>query len=219
MQNDWFTIFKVKATARAHMSKIWQFQLYFLNCWSFCYQTLFDSALSWAKVSYKEIELLYSRSRLQQNFKMSLNVNCLSRWYLLNAFTTKLSMVVHQCESDCLPKRLVCCLQGQGHSERSFNQNITFQYIFWAADPFLTKVLMAYHHKLDCGVKRLDCCVLWSRSRTQERLKIPANVHLGDNCRTFCNQTWYGGVSLWAGVSWKKIGLLSLSSRSQWRLI
>ena len=40
MQKDWFAIFKVKVTARANMIKIWQFLLYRLNCWSFCYQTL-----------------------------------------------------------------------------------------------------------------------------------------------------------------------------------
>ena len=33
MQRDWFVIFKVKFTARAHMIKIWQFLLYLLNCW------------------------------------------------------------------------------------------------------------------------------------------------------------------------------------------
>ena len=37
MQKDWFAIFKVKVTARAHMIKIWQFLLYLLNCWSFSY--------------------------------------------------------------------------------------------------------------------------------------------------------------------------------------
>ena len=31
---------------RAHMMKVWQFLLYFFNCWSVCYQTLFDSTLS-----------------------------------------------------------------------------------------------------------------------------------------------------------------------------
>ena len=39
-------IFKVKVTARAHTIKWWQFLLYLLNCWSFCYQTWFESTLS-----------------------------------------------------------------------------------------------------------------------------------------------------------------------------
>ena len=44
-QKDWFAIFKIKVTARVHMIKIWQFLSYLSNCWSFCYQTWFDSTL------------------------------------------------------------------------------------------------------------------------------------------------------------------------------
>ena len=33
MLKDWFAIFKVKVTARAHMIKVWQFLLYLMNCW------------------------------------------------------------------------------------------------------------------------------------------------------------------------------------------
>ena len=168
MQNDWFTIFKFKATARAHMSKIWQFQLYFLNCWSFCYQTLFDSALSWAKVSYKEIELLYSRSRLQQNFKMSLNVNCLSRWYLLNAFTTKLSMVMHHHESDCCQKHWFAVLRVKVtvkyHIIKISLSNISSELLILL---HLSLVLMTHHHKLDCLVKRLDYSVVFKVKETE----------------------------------------------------
>ena len=46
IQKDWFAIFKVKVTARVHMIKIWQFLLYILNCWFFCYQTWFVCTLS-----------------------------------------------------------------------------------------------------------------------------------------------------------------------------
>ena len=38
----------------------------------------------------------------------------LSEW--LNLFATKLGMVMHHYEPDCLSKSLVCCLQDQGHS-------------------------------------------------------------------------------------------------------
>ena len=31
-----------------------------------------------------------------------------------------------------LSKRLVCCLQGQGHSEGLFNQNLILKFIFWS---------------------------------------------------------------------------------------
>ena len=66
-KKDWFAIFKVKVTAWAHMIKIWQFLLHFLSCWSFCYQTLFDSLFSWARVSYEDIKLLCLRSRSKEN--------------------------------------------------------------------------------------------------------------------------------------------------------
>ena len=69
MLKDWFAIFKVKVTARAHMIEIWQFLLYFLNCWPFCCQTWFHDTLSWARVCYEETGLLWSRSRSQQNFE------------------------------------------------------------------------------------------------------------------------------------------------------
>ena len=42
------------------------------------------------------------------------------------SFTSKLGMVMHRHEPKCLSKRLVCCLQGQGHSDRSCNQNMSF---------------------------------------------------------------------------------------------
>ena len=40
-------------------------------------------------------------------------------FWIADPFTTKPSVVMHHHDPDCLPKGLVCCLQGQGHSERS----------------------------------------------------------------------------------------------------
>ena len=76
-----------------------------------------------------------------------------------------------------------------------------------------------YHHKVDCLVKRLDCSVV-VHVKVTEKVKnfIAFGWHLL-SCWTFCNQTWYGDVTSWAKVSCKKIGLLSSSSGSQWRLI
>ena len=116
MQKDCFAIFKVKATARAHMIKIWQFLLYLLNCWSFCYHIWFDSTLSYARVFYGDSGLLCSKSRSLQNFKISLDVCSDDIFWITESFTTKLCMLMHHCGPDCLSKRLVCCLLGQGHS-------------------------------------------------------------------------------------------------------
>ena len=93
-QKDLFAIFKVKVTARAHVIKIWQFLLYLLNCWSFCYQTWFDSKLSLARVFYGETGSLCSRSRSQQNSKMSMNVCPHNIFWIAVPFTTKLGMVL-----------------------------------------------------------------------------------------------------------------------------
>ena len=86
---------------------------------------------------------------------------------LLNPdFTTKLCVLMHHHEPDCLPEKFVCCLQGQGHSEGSYNQddclfylkahivkyNVFLPYLLncWS---FATKFnWMVHHRKLECFV-------------------------------------------------------------------
>ena len=51
------------------------------------------------------------------------------------------------------------------------------------ADPFASKLgLMAYLHKVNCLVKKEKkiIALLWIRSRSQKRFRIPVNVHLND---------------------------------------
>ena len=129
---------------------------------------------------------------------MSMNVCPDDTFWMDEPFTTKLGMVM----PDCLPKRLLCCLQGQGqdHSEGSYNQNVTFWYISWTADPFATKFgLMAHRHKLDRLVKRLNCSVV-------VKVKVTRKVQNSSGCLSgwylwnfwnFRNQIWYGDVSSW----------------------
>ena len=137
-------------------------------------------------------------------------------FWVAEPFTTKLGMVMQHCETDFLPERLVCCLQGQGHSKELQNQNMTLQYVFWTADPFATKLgLMTHHHKLGCLVKRLDCSVV-VKVKVTEKVQNSSECLCGRyllNCWTFCDQTWYGDASSWARVSCKKIGLLSSKFR------
>ena len=128
-------------------------------------------------------------------------------FWISKPLTTKFGMVMHHHEPDCLPKWLVCCLQGQSHSEGSCDQNLTFWYIFWAVDPFAVK-LAAHHHKLDCFVKRLDCSVV-VEVKVTGKVQNFSDCSSGGfllNCWTFCNQTCYGDASSWARVSWKMIG-------------
>ena len=71
-------------------------------------------------MSYEENRLLCFRSRSQQNLRMSVNVFLndsllITEPFTTEPFTTILGIVMHHYEPDCLPKRLVCYLQGQGH--------------------------------------------------------------------------------------------------------
>ena len=119
-----FFYLKVKVTARAHMIKTWVSAISseLLILFGFCYQTWFDITLSLARVSYEKMDLLCSRSRSQQNIKMSMNVCPDDIFWPAETFTTKLDMVMHHHEPDCLSKQLYCCHQGQGHSEGSYNK-------------------------------------------------------------------------------------------------
>ena len=70
------------------------------------------------------------------------------------------------------------------------------------------------HHKQDCLMKRLD----WSRSQSQERFRIPVNVHLDDTSSTAEPFVTKLGMVMHyhePELSYEKIGLLSSRSRSQ----
>ena len=93
-------------------------------------------------------------------------------------------------EPDCLSKRLVSCLQGQGQSEGwNLLSNIS------------SELLNLFQLNLVWWLIILNGIVSWkdqialllSRSRPQEKFKISMNVHPDDdllNCWTFCNQIW-----------------------------
>ena len=65
-----------------------------------------------SKMSYEEIWFLCSRSRSrsQQNFKMSVNAGADDIFWTAEPFITKRGMVMHQHEPECISKRSVCCL-------------------------------------------------------------------------------------------------------------
>ena len=78
---------------------------------------------------------------------------------------------------------------------------------------------MVHHNKVDCLVKKLDCSVVVKVTEKVQNSSEYSSRRYALSCWTFCNQTWYGDATSWAKVSCKKIGLLSSSSGSQWRLI
>ena len=123
MQKNWFTIFNVKVTARAYIIKIWLFLLYLLNCWSVCNQTWFDRPARWEKKC-----LLWSGSRSQWRFKMSVNVCPDDIVWTAEYFVNKLGMVMQHHEPECYVDFFYYFflggrgyLQGQGHSEGLHN--------------------------------------------------------------------------------------------------
>ena len=201
MQKDWLAIFKVKVTARAHMIKIWQFLLYLLNCWSFCYQTWFDC-------TYHKLELdCYVQG--QGHSKMSK-----SRWMFVQMiFSESLNLLLPDLVWWCIIMSQI--VLKKKNCSAVFKVKVTVKnnmfkiclFNIWTADPFASKLgLMAHHHRVDCLVKRLDCsAVVKVTEKVQNSSECSSGRYLL-SCWTFCNQTWYGNASSWARVSWKKIG-------------
>ena len=137
-------------------------------------------------MSYEEIGSMCSRSRSQQISKcywLFVQMRSSESQNLLLPNLVWWCIIMRQSvfQKDWVAVfRFVCHLQGQGHSEGSYNQNMTFWYIFWTSYPFATKLgLVAHHHKLDCLVKRLDCFVV-IKIKVTGRFKISVNVHLDD---------------------------------------
>ena len=121
-RKNWFTVFSVKVTTRAYIIKIWLHLLYHLNCWAICNQL--DLIVQHHKPEHLEkIGSLHSRSRSQWRFKMSMNVCLDNILWTADHFVTILGMVMQHHEPECHGEKIVCYLQGQGHSEGSYDQH------------------------------------------------------------------------------------------------
>ena len=116
---DCWVVHKVEVTEKVQNSSDCSYGGHFLNCWTFWNQTWYGDATSWARVSFGKIGLLCSRSRSQQNFKMSVFVQTIS-YKLLNLSPPNLVWWCIIMSQIVFQKRLVCCLQGQYHSKGSF---------------------------------------------------------------------------------------------------
>ena len=91
--------------------------------------------------------------------------------------------------------------------------NMCLDEIFWTTEHFVTKLgVMMQHHKPECSVENLGYCCQ-GHSKGSKFQCLPKWYLL--NILFFFNQTWYCDSSSWAGVSFKKIGLLFSRSRSQ----
>ena len=159
MQENWFTVFNVKVTARAYIIKIWLFLLYLKNGWSIWNQTWFGSTTLWAGVSCGKIGLLCSRSRSRQRFKMSVTVCPDNIFRTAEHFVTKLGMMMQHHEPECHAEKN-CLLSSRSRSKRGliWSKYDSFYYFLWTIDSSATKLcLMIHHHKPLCLVgKNMD---------------------------------------------------------------
>ena len=124
-EENWITGFKVKVTAKGHNISLARW--YLLNRKTFCYQTWYCDAPSWARKSCKKIGLLFSRSRSQQGFKWSKYDSFYYIYWAADPFATKLGLIVHYHKSKCpmKKKRLLSSLSldlfTSGHGSRKLN--------------------------------------------------------------------------------------------------
>ena len=107
-------------------------------------------------------------------------------------------------------------LQGPGHSKGFNNQNMTVSTIPSNLVIHLQPNLVWWYIIISWNVV-WKIGLLWSANVWNVNKCLSRRYFL--NRSTFCNQTWYSGVLSWVGVPCRIIGLLSLWSRSQQRLI
>ena len=211
LQKNWFTVFNVKVITRACIIKT----------------SLFLSSKLLVRLQPNLVwqHSIISQSVLWENgitaFKVKVtakvqNVSeCLSGWCLLNrrtfcyetwcSITSQMVMRKFCC---------CCCLQGQDHSQGSYDQNMTlFTILSHLLIPWQPKLVWWYI--IICQSvfwKKLDHCSqgqahsegsksVVAKVKFTEKVKNSSECSFGRylfSCWTFCNQTWYGDASLGA---------------------
>ena len=111
LQRNWIVVLKVKVTAKFQLQILLQLTLV---CW---YITI-----RWIVLWKDWISLLWSLSRSQKRFRTPVNVHLDDSSSAAESSVTKLGMVMQYHGPKCHARRLVCCLQVQGHSKGSFDQ-------------------------------------------------------------------------------------------------
>ena len=122
-QKDWFAVLKIKVTVKDNIIKIWLFnmlsELLILLQVNLVWWYII---IRWIVLWKDWIAVLWSRSRSQKKFRIPVNVRLHYISSAAEPSVTKLGMVMEHHEPKCPARRLVCCLQVQGHSESSFDQ-------------------------------------------------------------------------------------------------
>ena len=127
-QKDWFAVFKVKVTVTDNIIKIC-----LLNILSELL-ILLQINLVWLYIIIRWIDLwtdgialLWSRSRSQKRFRIPVTVHLDDISSAAEPSITKLGMVMQHHGPEHHARRLVCCLQVQGHNEGLFDQIWLFE--------------------------------------------------------------------------------------------
>ena len=118
-QKDWFAVFKVKVTVKDNIIRIWLSNMS-SEVLILLQLNLAHIITSWIGLWKDWIALLWSRS--QERLWISANVHLDDIASASEPSVTKLGMVMQHHGPKCHARRLVCCLQVQGHCEGSFDQ-------------------------------------------------------------------------------------------------
>ena len=121
-QKDWFAVCKVKVTLKDNVVKIWLFdilsELLILQLNLVWWYVI----IRWIVLWKDWIALLWSRSRSQERLRIPVNVHLDNISPAAEPSVTKLVTVMQHHRPECHARKLVCCLEVQGHSEGSFSQ-------------------------------------------------------------------------------------------------
>ena len=122
-QKAWFALFKIKVTVKDSRIKIWlaniSSELLVLLQLNLVWWHII---LSWIVVWKDWIAQLWWRPRSQERFRIPVNVYLDDISSAAEPSVSKLGLVMHYRGPECHARRLVCCLEVQGHSEGSYNQ-------------------------------------------------------------------------------------------------
>ena len=138
--NDWYAIFKVSVTVKNNLIKIRLFNILSELLILLQLNLVWWYIILWWVVLWKDwIALLWSRSRSQKRFRIPVNVHLDDISSAAERSVTKLVMMMQHLGPKCPARRLVCCLQVQGHSGGSYNE-------VWVFLPHLLDCWSFYSH-------------------------------------------------------------------------
>ena len=113
----WISSFKITAAMKGQMSLF--VGMISSKPPSIFFQTWYCDASLWVGVSCKKIDLLFSRSKSLQELIWPKYDNFYCTFWTADPFATKLGLIVHYYKAECFMEKLVCYVQGQGHSNIS----------------------------------------------------------------------------------------------------